>query len=203
MGLEIYGLQTFSSIVNWFSDWKAFLLFVIVTALVCYFFYKINFINSDKALSPAGHYGYNSMLMIGYGLILFWVSNYVLQMDLVYSMIFTIGFYSISIYILTITLIILRRYKIKKWLLNKLDNINELKFKQQYDLLDKCNNGEHKYLTDLILDLTGTDWIDIPTYEKEKHSNKIYFKPKLDIDMLKEKYNNINIWQDKNMNTKE
>jgi hypothetical protein len=119
-----------------------------------------------------------------YGVCLFWVSKYILNLDLVYSLIFTVIFYAGSITLLTIILIILRRWKIKRWIIfnikiiKAIDKNSHIDIKY-YDELDKiCGEGDHKYLDMFKKDLTKY----------------------MDIDM--NKYQKINIWKDENMNPK-
>ena len=175
MNIQIYGINYFQSVINWFSSIYTIIILIILTGIFIYYFYKINFTNNEWSLSNI-HYLINIGLIIIYGILLFYISKFLLNLELVYSIIFTVLFYGVSIFLLTVVLLILRRYKIKKYILSKIDDINNNKDKEKIKTV--CVNGEHKYL----------DW-----FKKDIERNK-----KID----KQKYITINIFKDENMNNK-
>lgn len=180
--VEIFGLGIFENVMNWFTTPLTIILFLIVTCVTGYFFYKHNF-NRIKNFEASHDYSINIVLILFYGLFLFWVSKYLLHIDLIFSLIITAIFYSVSIFVLTVTLIILRRRKIKKYCIESVIEINKQFVKEKvYQINVNCMAANHKY-TDMLKE-------DIIRIEKTGGT--------IDIN----KYKNIDIWQDKNQHPK-
>jgi hypothetical protein len=109
---------------------------------------------------------------------LFNAGQYVTNTDVIYTMIFTILFYGVNITILTIGLIILRRWKIKRWIISKVDIFDKLTKEKKQKIKTLCDDNDHQYLDMFRLDI---------------------YKEKID----KNKYYNINVWENKNRKREE
>jgi uncharacterized protein YacL len=201
MDIRIYGIEHFSNVINWFQSLYTILLLAIFTFVVAYFFYKLNFVRHKDETSSTHHYILNVLIFGIYGVILFWVSKFVLKMDLMMSAIFTLVFYSLLLYVLTITMIIMRRHKIKRWVIDKINFINNnpnLEWKREehnplYIIRSKCISDGHKYLDWFLEDIDGVKGID--------SENKKACGGKRPLDITK--YRKINIWKDENMKREE
>ena len=105
------------------------------------------------------------------------------------SVIFTGIFYSVSIFVLTITMIFMRRSKLKKYVIKSAKWINDnptIEWKDDYNnpiykIRMKCIEADHQY----------TDWLKTDIDRRKKSE-----KP---IDLAK--YEAINIWENKNMDS--
>jgi hypothetical protein len=205
MNIHIYGIEQFASVTNWFQSSMTILLLAIFTFVVSYLFYKLNFTRHNDETSAVHHYMSNIGLFAGYGVILFWVSRFVLQLDLIWSAILTLVFYSVLLYVLTITMIIMRRNKIKRWVIEKANFINDnprMKWKQDndnplYKIRSKCIEDGHKYLDWLLKDIDGNK---LET-DKEGDLATVPYAGERPIDISK--YQKINIWKDENMKREE
>lgn len=193
MNFEIYGIKFFANILKLLDNWGTVFLFMLITVICGYLFYRLNIKYHSSFTEGAHHYFLNIILFGFYVGSLTFISKYVSNLDIIYSSIFTVIFYSVSIFILTIFLIIFRRYKLKQfiiksadWFNKNLDNILTDKNKKANIswITTACIVGDHKY-TDLYLK-------DINSSLKSER------KKAIDID----KFKNINIWKDENMNPK-
>jgi len=210
MDIKIYGLNLFADVVNWFSSPYALILFFIITAAAGYLFYKLNFTEHENSTRASNHYGFNILLIGVYGILLFWVSKYVLKMDLIMSVIFTGIFYSVSIFALTMILIFMRRSKLKKFVINSAKWINDNPMAWKYDnkidkIRLKCIEGDHYYTNMLLKDIDLPKPSDKDIYDENKNFVKTIYpkdnewkgKGKRPIDVSK--YEALNIWENKNM----
>ena len=199
MTIQVYGLDYLTPVMNWFNNWQTILLFTIITGLLIYFFYRVNLSNDDSCLDAMTHYGFNFALLIVYGLCLFLVSRYIQELSFFYSIVLTILFYSINITILTIVLLFLRRWKIKRWILSKIEVLNNLKKidKKTSDIVQGiryiCIHGDHQYLNEFL------DDIHYKFISKTADTNIIQIKK---IMISYDKYDSINIFEDKNKKPK-
>ena len=125
--LTIYGVKYLSNLGNYFGDWLGVLLFSLIVGAGIYAFVKINSCK-ENVLDSARFYGFNiSFIAVFFGGLLF-VAKWVIFKDIILSSIFTVVFYSASIFVLTSVLIVLSRHVIKKIILKNIA------------LLNACNN---------------------------------------------------------------
>ena len=183
--IELYGLEKFSGLKNWFNNYLTIILFILIIGVFAYLFYKQNFCLNKYSYSGANHYVLNFLLIVGTGFGLTFVGNYLSNIDSIYSLIITVLFYSANIFVLTLILIFIRRHKLKQWTISKAELLNTGKITEyEFNLLrSDCEDAGHAY-TDLLLQ-------EIKKYDLKSKSNKT-----ISLD----KYKNINIWEDRNMN---
>lgn len=188
MNVEIYGLSNlFASAGGWFSSGYAVILALIIVAAAVYAFFKINFSTKTYVMNAGHHYGLNGGLFIALLILAFWAGGFMTQIGLVYSVIFTILFYGVSIFALTLILIFLRRYKIKKYLVVSAKWINahpgckwtDNSNNPVYIIRSACVDADHAY----------SDWF-MKELEAQKGKEKIHMNVKT--------YESINIWKDEN-----
>lgn len=205
MGIQIYGLEYFVDVVNWFKSPWTILLLALLMLVIMYFFYEVNFTRHKDETNAVHHYLSNIGLFGACGAILFWVSKFVLKMDLIWSAIITLIFYSVLLYVLTITMIIMRRNKIKKWIIEKvyfINNNTNMKWTQKddnplYKIRAKCIEDGHKYLDWFLEDIDGNEFYT----DKDGDTCSVPYAGKRPIDIAK--YQQINIWKDENMKREE
>ena len=194
MSITIYGLKIFENVINWFSNIYLTIILAIILSILTYFFVKINFGSyAEDSLHPMEHYGWNTILFTVLGVVMFWVSKYIIKVDTVLSVLVTLIFYSSIIFILTVSMIIMRRYKIKHYCIQSAYwlNVNQTIKCTGGSIVDtirsQCINGKHKYLTMLARDIDD---------DLDYDERKVYNRPLINID----KYEQINIWTDENQN---
>jgi hypothetical protein len=169
METTIYGLKDIIiNFSNWFTTPITIVLFILINALLIYYFYKLNFVVNDDSIDSSIHYLFNLLLITPYLIIIFGVGHYIIINNLL-SIIITCLFYSATLFILVLFLIFLRRYKIKKWIIQQINNINNTSEKNT-TLINKLKKlisfEKHDYLEMLLKDLNKKKKIDINKYKK-------------------------------------
>jgi hypothetical protein len=220
MEMEIYGLKFFSKIANLFDTPLGIVLFSIIIFLALYIFIKHNFsfknkIGNDIFFDDGRFYFENAMLFIITLTVLLVFGHYIIFENLFLSVIFTGIFYAVSIFLMTLFLIFMKRYQIKKFILYELNTINDMLINKKpikeyvqkvfwYTVFMKHNNLEYKFVYDkdhLILQRTKGELKEIEHMYVVKFIDalsKINLKDGINIEPFK----NINIFQDVNMKAK-
>jgi len=218
--MQIYGLKYLKDVLNMFDTTWGIILFFIIIFLAIYIFIKNNFsfknkIGNDIFFDDGRFYFENGMLFIFTVGALLLFGHYIVFENLFLSIIFTGIFYAVSIFLLTLFLIFMKRYQIKHFILYSLDKINELidnkkEIKTTVDkifwnsVFSKANNLKYnfvqkdKYLMLYILEgnLNSIEHMYIVKFIKAL--SKIDLEKGIDTTP----FENINIFQDINMKAK-
>jgi hypothetical protein len=134
--MQIYGLKYLKDVSNMFNTTWGIILFCLIIFIAVYIFIKHNFsfknkLGNDIFFDDGRFYFENSMLIVITFAALMVFGHYIVFENLFLSIVFTGIFYAVSIFLLTLFLIFMKRYQIKKFILYHLNTINDMLIKKQ------------------------------------------------------------------------
>jgi len=145
MGVTIYGLELFNALGNYFySGDGSYIGIIMLVLLLGVGVYGLYLVNKWKYMVYRTYlyYPINLIFIVGCLGLIMYVAKFVLYTDIIVSSFFTLIFYSTSIFILTLVLLFMRRYKIKHHILNDIDYLNDI-LKEKNNIVEEFNDYRH------------------------------------------------------------